>query len=292
MKYLLIFLNIITFFNSKTLIEQSIEILFREYNDQYIGNEDGVFALKSEFKDINNIFSDSDIEQTTNFRMELLGAVFKYPLNCRLWKGEEKYINLICNMEIELKEQELISINENHTIQYNDYNVIIMLNIKYCQLYKVEGNIPFLYSPPQEINLTESQKTINLKFKIESYNGEHLILQSSHNRDYKYSNYVHLDNCRVKNNILNCELSKENLDVIALKENKFYLRYFTEIAPSKGFKFVSLIYINYSNSSKQNIYLSLDKLVYKEIEDEYLVTFLTNVTQLPKLKTLIFFINF
>ena len=98
MKYLLIFLNIFALLNAKELTDETLPIHFREPYDQYIGSVEGIFSLKSEFKDSNNIFSDTDIEQKTAFNMQLQGSI-EYKMICRLWRGEEKRINLVCDME-------------------------------------------------------------------------------------------------------------------------------------------------------------------------------------------------
>ena len=98
-----------------------------------------------------------------------------------------------------------------------------------CSLYKAEGKVPFLYSAPQETTITEGQKKINLQFKIGSYNSEQLVLHRLG------VGMVKLENCNADNKILNCEVTKENLVIIASPENHFYLRYFIEIIPSKIF---------------------------------------------------------
>ena len=96
---------------------------------------------------------------------------------------------------------------------------------------------------------------------------------------------VPLENCKTIGKILNCEILKEKLDKVSSNKNSFMLRYYHDILGSKFFSSVGYIYINYVNTSKENIYLKIDKPVYNKVSGSNYIIFPTNITNLPKLRS-------
>ena len=83
------------------------------------------------------------------------------------------------------------------------------------KLTKKDSNIPFLYSRPQIVNVTENQDTIELDFKIGSYNDEPLFLL-----DLKFEEglekYLRFEDYKKEDRNLKCKIPKKNLDIILL----------------------------------------------------------------------------
>ena len=281
MKYLFIFLSIFSLLNCKE-INQDITITFTIPNEQYISDENGVFCLKSNFDDSNDLFDNNDIEEKTIFDMEISGSSKTYPMKCRLFKGEYKTIILICNLNGGIEKSESVTIKKTKNLLYKENNVILDFNVEDCTIKKANYKIPFLYSAEKKINIQENQKIINLEYRCESYNNEPLIL------DNGYS-IVPLKNCQKNGKILKCEALVEDINKISKAQENFLVRYFHDIIGTQYFKFVAVTEINYNNINKENIYLKIEKPpIYSQIAERYYFTFPTNITNIPKIKTLPF----
>ena len=126
------------------------------------------------------------------------------------------------------------------------------------ELRKLNGNIPFLYSAPQIINVQESDEKIYLEFKCDSYHNELLLMRTNENE--RIPRIVELENCNINGKNLKCEVPKANLDVIANTNNIFFVLYITEIKQG-DFIFVSGITINYPTVQKEEISFNLGEVV-------------------------------
>ena len=281
MKYLLIFLNIFILLNSKTINEDIIITFPDSYYYQDISDENGIFHLKSSYEDSKDCFDSVDIEEKTNFHMEISGSK-TYHSECRLFKGEKKYIFSICKFDGALQNDETIPINKSFDLTYKTYNVKLNFNINNLHLSKVKYKIPFLYSAEQEIIVDGSKNKFNLEFKYESYNNELLAIFGHE------LGFVVLENCQRSEKLLKCEKSKENLDKVSKTQNKFTLRYFNEIVRSGNLFCTGDININYNNIVKENIFLKIEKPVYSRIKRYDCLAFPTNITNLPQIKTEMF----
>ena len=121
-----------------------------------------------------------------------------------------------------------------------------------------------------------------MEYRCESYNNEPLIL------DNEYS-IVPLKNCQKNGKILKCEALVEDINKISKAQEIFHLRYFHDIIGTKYFAFVAITEINYNNINNENIYLKIEKPpIYNQIGERYFFTFPTNITNIPKKKTLQF----
>ena len=236
--------------------------------------------MNSNYEDSNDLFDSNDIEEKTAFSMDISGSSKTYPLKCRLIKIAKKAINLLCRFEGPLEKNETISIDKPYNFQYKTYNVQLNFNVKDLRLNKVSYKIPFLYSAEQEFNIQENQNKINLEFKYESYNNEQLVIMNN----YNYA-LAALENCKKDSKILICEVLRGNLDKISMTKNSYTLLYFHDIIVRESFQYIPEININYLNVVKEDIYLKIEKPVYTQIEIASYITFPTNITNLPTLKT-------
>ena len=133
------------------------------------------------------------------------------------------------------------------------------------------------------INVEDNQDKINIEYKFESYNNEPLVLENTLNYGL-----VPLENCKKEEKSLKCEIRREKLDIVSGNENKFLLRYYNDIIGSLFFKFVGYILINQYKLAKETIYLNIARPTYTNFKEEYYFSFPTNITKLPKIKTLPF----
>ena len=76
--------------------------------------------------------------------MEISGSTKTYPMKCRLFKGGEKTIILICNLDGGLEKSELVTIKDSKNVQYKSYNLLLEFNVNQCGLTKASYKVPFL----------------------------------------------------------------------------------------------------------------------------------------------------
>ena len=280
MKYILILLSIFSLFYFKET-NADITITFSQNYDQDISDENGVFSLKSKYKDSNDLFNNNDIEEKTVFDMDIFTRQGKtYPLKCRLFKGEEKTIISLCNFKRILESSDSVMFEKKINLKYNEHNIILEFKISSGSLNKVSYKVPFLYSADQKFDIQENQKSINLEFKYESYNEEPLAIQNSYNPAI-----APLKNCQKSGKILKCDVLIEDINKISTEKSQFYLRYYHDVIGSKAFEFAGKIYIYYNNVNKEDIFLKIEKPIYNKLGDDSYITFPTNVTKLPRIKT-------
>ena len=259
----------------------TIEVLnYKTYN---VGEKNGFFAVESTFKDENDFFNDNDIEEKTNFSFNISNKN-QYTLNCRLWRGKYKTIVLICGLASDFLESEEFTIDKSIDIQYNSKKVILKMNFV-NKLIKIDGKIPFLYSAPQTISIAD-QQIINMKFNMELYNYEQLFILGNGNR------MLSLDKCTKGNKILICEISREKLDIIAKQNDQFELQFLNDVLGYEDFKMVYSIKINYQDITKEDVYLNLEEIMYDEVQMGSFFTFKTNITNLPKIRTDMFTLEY
>ena len=241
--------------------------------------------MRSDYKDSNDLFNSNDIEEKTVFDMDISTNQGKtYALKCRLFKGEEKTIISLCNFKRALESSDSVAVIQNTiNFKYNEHNIKLEFKLNSGFLNKVSYKVPFLYSAEQNFEIQESQKSINLEFKYESYNDELLAIQN-----WRIPGIAPLKNCQKSGKILKCEVLIEDINKISIKQNTFYLRYYHDVIGSKSFKFAGQIYINYNNVNEEDIYLKIEKPIYNKLDKYSYITFPTNVTKLPRIKTLRF----
>ena len=197
---------------------------------------------------------------------------------------KKKKIKVFCDLEGEFQETEEFPIKESVNITYKSTkNVTINFDIDSFVLEKIEGKLPFLYSNTQIINLEVNDTKVDLEFKMSSYNDEKLYVY--HDHDYTYAP---IENCKKGNKVLNCEISREKLDIIANKENEFVVCFLNEFLGLEDFDYVNHVKINYPDIEKETIHFNFVKIVNPDVEIQYFVNFETNIVNLPILKTSFF----
>ena len=191
MKYLIIFLSILTFLNCKvkdgnlrindyniSSQQQNMTIDVHLTSDLKVGTIDGIIPFETNTKDEEGFFDDSDIETKTKFDLQIESKKnHTYNTNCRLWKDSRNSIVIFCDMKEALIEDDEFSLSTTKDIKYNSKDVRIIFNINSFMLRKFEGNLPLIYSKSQNFNITEDTKIITLNFKIGSFNFQHLFLE-------------------------------------------------------------------------------------------------------------------
>ena len=162
--------------------------------------------MATDFKDDNKIFDKLNIESQTKFKTIIISneTTKEYEINCRLFKYTELPLAVFCDLDENIPRGNY-SINFNNiTLKYND-NEITINSDKYFDFEKLDVYIPDLYSDKQNITVDKNKESIELKFKINSYHNEKIILWGID------ENLEILDNCKEENKELTCLIQKDTL---------------------------------------------------------------------------------
>ena len=205
-----------------------------------------------------------------------------------LCEREEKYYDAICsfitinddNLRIICKFKTTFYRSDIYllytTLNHNNYKIFIEqkkgIEFELCN----DSYIPLLYSDRQEINIKDNESLYELKFDIVEYNNEPLFIYGSNN------NYANFDSCDNNTNEITCQISKEILEEILVKNNEqFKVGAMSDIKGILSFEHISNITIKYENVQKQDIYLEINEIIGGSTKKGVPVGLVTNVTEIP-----------
>ena len=280
-KKIISFILLLLFALSNSKLEENLEQLQMKVDCRYISshlygqalfgrNESRIF-YKTDYFDNSNIFDQQNIEAETQFQTTIEGQYhhsYVYTLSCRLWKGDDNGINSICSFEGQVDDGAYI-LNNSTFVYRNKYNITIIFECRSFTIVQYDFNISYLYAQQQVININNNDNDFfELKFNIELYNNEKLILIPKVGLRGLWESAYDLENCEKINKQLICKISKEQILkhanskelyyylITVIKEPYFYFYYF------EG---VDLILIK-NNIKKKNIYVKITKLLKKVTE--------------------------
>ena len=231
-----------------------------------------------------DIFNSSDIEEKTKFNNIITDTYGNnYTVSCRLWKPNDGIIRIICNLEEDLsKIVDNISFNR-ITFLYGDYQIEINSQI-YIKVNLFNYQIPFLYSDKQIINIEEEKDIYDFKFKFDSYNKEKLYIASMKGKI--------LEHCQANKKEIICSITKQELDTIIANTEELEFGAIIEKYGVINFISVSEIIINYPlDIKKEDIFVSITKLLYNTTEILGTYAYETNISYIPNINTELFILN-
>ena len=245
-------------------------------SSSYIGKK-GILVLKLE--DIKENFYKKE-EKYTFFKTFIFSKWEEnYEVDCGFIKGfADSELNVFCEIgESILPGEYYIHINQ----QFSYLNYKINLNQeKKTNINIFDYIIPFLYSKKQFIEIKENINTYELTFSIYSYDSQPLMLSST-------GNYITLDNCHKKSEELLCHIEKDKILSI-MDDTSIWLKleYFANEEYKTAFKFVDYINIKYiPNNQKINIKVNIKKLLINCTENDRVIAYETDVTNIPIIST-------
>ena len=264
--------------------------------DTRLIDRNGVFYLGTSHNDTRyNIFDSSDIEQKTMFKINMAAysnSIFNQIIvgvNCRLWEPKNKNLILICKTNEDLNTK-LSSPFKAYFYEayfyYNDYRVVITSSVSSERFSFKNANTycPFLYADELNINLIEFDNSYELRFKVESYNNEPLLL---YNGD---KNYISLDNCKKNSKVLICKIDKEKL-FEQYNNQVFKVYYMNELLGLQEFSLLPEVTINSYLIEKETIYVLILNLEYSSYDLNNHVAFRTNVSKIEDVNTANFLLD-
>ena len=279
--------------SSYILIESKDDIIiiikgFKSNNNK-VGKE-GTITLTTNYYDENYfIFDDKYLEETSTFETCIKDIKNKNIINnkkifCRFWKSPKNNLFIFCEFDNSILSGEyLININ-NTKLSYKKENTnkiyeLTILTTFDILINKVNTNLIDLYSGNQLIYIEKEIDLYEIKFKINSYNGEKIFLQNSLKE-------IILDKYEINNNkkLLIFKIRKAELEeILSTKEEKFSAYYLDEDCLLNKFNLVSNIKFKFNYISKIDVFLKITKLLNSKVESNSFITYETNVTNISQI---------
>ena len=263
--------------------------IIEDSKDIYIGDK-GKLYLKTDYNDTErNVFNDTNIEENTKFKISFSNGEKKYSdISCNLWKNTENIIYIFCQLKENLNNN-INNINISKTkFVYNKLEINIkQLSNQKLKFVQLEKSIPFLYSKSQTINLEEGKETYYLKFNVENYQNEKIIIR------LESAGFIILDKCSVEKKELVCPIDKSELEEYYFIYDDYYLYYAYSGQLFIPIRMIDKIIIN-KEQPKIDLKITITKLLENEIDIYNYITYEveTNVKNISNLKTYVFSLNF
>ena len=259
----------------------TINIKYKDNQETRKIGEKGTLYYITDYNDNkNNIFNSSDIEERTTFQTFFTEENTKYYITCRLWKPNHENLRLFCKLKDFLeKGSHYIKIN-NANFNYGNYNILINFDLSLHYFYQMDY-FPFLYSDEQIINVDYEKDSYYLKFNIESYDNDMLFVGG------KFLNTKILNNCKINEKELICEIKKEDLvEILQMNGGNIFLYYFCpDDDQIKTYPNVFTITVNIKNLKKEDIYVGITKLLINTLKENNFVAYESNVTNISNIIT-------
>ena len=272
------------YYDSSTfdIVFTDIELYINEKDNKrshFIGFN-GMFKLVLNLNDTEtNIFNASDLEEKSVFNTTItINDIDIKKVSCFLWKPIKEKLNMICKLNNTLKDQENKCKISLSTFDYNDKKVRITSNMNNLFLIQINATVPFLYSDKQELNI-DDKDIYELKYKIGEYHNEILY------KDYRFGGHI-FDKCSQEGKELICKLKKSEIEEFAASNGKkISISYYNPATFDEDrIEMNSGIYVNYT-FNKQDIYVEITKLVDSAIDENNLIAYETNVTEITNVIT-------
>ena len=245
----------------KVILPESKDIVLsiREENNKNpinIGNNKRVFAFTSNYNDKErNIFDINDNIKFNSVLSDINDYKIQYNISCNLWKPNDDYMRIICNLNENLADSTQMLILNRISFEYNNYKIIIEQD-QALKFNQYNETIPFLYSDEQIINIYNNTTSCELKFKFDAFNDNILYICGSNN------NYALLDNCQIKGEEVNCNIKKETIEeILTSNSEKFKIGAINDNVGIIPFDQILDITINYENVQKEEIYLNIIRVI-------------------------------
>ena len=164
---------------------------------------------------------------------------------------------------------------KNVILRYN--NVQIILNTGHILVFgKTDVIKPKLYYDYQKITVEENKESIEIKFKIISYNNEKIFFID------EYFAFEPLDNCKEEDKELTCFVQKDKL--LEIMQNSRAISREVIIIDNDNlvnyWDLVKGIEINYYGIQKEDVFVGITKLLENKFDVLKGVTYETNVTNI------------
>jgi hypothetical protein len=238
----------------------------------------GVIHLVTNYNDAENKFEQANLDKST-FDGIFVDEDDKnnvYKSKCKLWKLSDKNINVLCQLEEELKKENQIIYLKQTSFIYQKANnenigVIISYEADSVNVKQLKSEISFLYADKQNIDIVDSQNTYELRFNQYSKDNRPIYLYSDSIKS------IILDSCSNEGTQLICKVSKDNLlEILAYSGEVFSVG---EKFDNNGiYKFNSVFDITIkSKIPKQEIKLTIGRLLTSKVSKNEFIAYETSI---------------
>ena len=239
---------------------------------EYIGKK-GTLAISA--SSTGNKFKE-DEKRKASFNHTVYNGNKTFNVECGLWTHLGDNLFIFCNIGIDIPAGHYsINFKDIPLFVYQDQYIIISSNSNF-EFEKVDEDIIDLYSKKQTINIERGKDTYDLKFNVVSYNQEAIMLRTL--------GYIFL-NCIQENNILNCQINKNELEKglskSKLTSNVYYINNRDE-GVIVSLPFVGDIIITDNITEKVDVFVGITRLLENVVDGGSTFAYETNVTYINK----------
>ena len=257
--------------------ENELVITIKKENNKNaikIGKE-GNFALITDYNDKDkNVFNNVgtiDLKISGKIKDEKNNL---YEATCKLWEPTDENIRIICKLNQNLKNTKQNIMLEQITTDFGNYKIIIR-QVDYIEVTQYNYDLPFLYADKTNIQVSSNEQNYKLKFNAESFNNDILFIYGDR------LSYELLDNCKLNNKELTCDLSLQKIEgILTLNNSTFKIGAMNDNIGLISFDNIFNITINYPITQKEDIFVELTKIIIPNPEAGVYFGFETNVTQI------------
>ena len=288
MKYIFLYfiLSNFIFFGFCKLEETNYDLILEAQGiDQPVIGYKGVFGLTTNLSNSDTILDDNIEKQ--EFVSKIINEIIedKYEVKCHLWKPKTLNLMILCQLEEEINKNSILFKLEEIIINYKD-NSIKIYTKNFIWIEISQNPLPFIYSEKSSINLNDGKNSYNLKFKIEQYFDNTLIVSQNDNKIFKAIE------CKVEGKELNCKLEKEKMEgyLISDYENFDIQCLIGNLGPYYC-GIPGTLLIEY-RVDKENINIETKNLLTNAINAKNYIAYETNIKSLSELSTDSFILKF
>ena len=248
-----------------------------------------IYFITDLFSNDTDIFNDEiDIEEKTEFTTTITDDKLEnFNVTCRLWNPKNEKIRIFCELNNFLYLTNNIKINSAF-FNYKNKKIAIIskMNFNLEVRQKDRVRMPFIYSDKQIINVDADKDIYEIKLKILNYDNEKLILVNKENNDFEL-NHIMLDECDFKEKDLTCKISREKIEELLGKSGEmFKLLYLNkDLGDLYNLENVFTIIINYNSIQKENVYITITKLLEKSKRKEDYIAYETDIKNISNIIT-------
>ena len=163
---------------------------------------------------------------------------------------------------------------------YENFFIAIKTNNIEVELEYIDENIPFLYSELQTIYVGNKEDIYEMRFNIESYNNEKLILFSN-----ETNNYV-LGNNKIIDGELICTIPKTKIkEILQFDGQMYYVGVLNDLKKIIRLNSITGVQIYYDKIQTEDIYIHITRLLNNSIATSEFVAYETNISSISNIIT-------
>ena len=214
-----------------------------------------------------------DTSRKIYFHTKITDGTNTFDVDCGFSKPGKYSFFVFCNLNTNIPAGNYsIDFTGIPKFDYQSHSISFTSKEKF-EFEKLDKDYINLYSDKQTINIVDGKNSYELKFNIESYNQETVMLGNEP-----------MD-CKQENNELICQIKKDELEKDLLnEEEERTVKYFSDVDRQGGVQLplVGEIIIKDNITQKTDVFIGITKLIQNISEGESLIAYETNITNIDK----------